>query len=150
LIAEKRGPHSPAALRFKRDRQSRAIGPTVEHKRRAVSLVRKVNAPIELGTFGLGKRDDGILHCDRELDRWLAAYTPTLKPATRKLYAGVIENHLKPHYGDRDLRELREVDMLDFVSAMQAKGLGPKAIENSLSCLRRVCTLSRLHPSGSR
>jgi len=31
--------------------------------------------------------------------------------------------------------------MLDFVAAMQAKGLGPKAIENSLSCLRRVCTL---------
>jgi len=128
-------------VHYKRHRQMRAIGPTAEDRRRAESLARKVNASIELGSFGLGKRGEGTVHCDRELDRWFEGYMPTFKPTTRKLYAGVIENHLKPHYGDRDLRELREIDMLDFVAAMQAKGLGPKAIENSLSCLRRVCTL---------
>ncbi len=128
-------------VHYKRRRQMRAIGPTAEDKRRAESIARKVNATIELGSFRLEKHGEGTIHCDCELDRWFAAYKPTFKPATLKLYAGVIENHLKPHYGDRDLRELREVDMLDFVSAMQTKGLGPKAIENSLSCLRRVCTL---------
>ncbi len=122
-------------------RQMRAIGPKAEDKRRAVKLARKVNAQIELGTLQLNNSEQAELPTGRELDRWLEAYRPTLKPATRKLYHGLVENHLKPHFGDRDLRDMREVDILEFVAAMQAKGLGPSAIENCLSCLRRVCTL---------
>jgi integrase len=125
-----------------RRRQMRAVGPLPRDRDRAEALARKVNAAIELGTFHLGDTvPKRALPCDRELDTWLETYRPTLKPTTRKLYEGLIRNHLKPYFGSRDLRELTNADVLTFVAAMQQKEMGPKAIENTLSCLRRVCTL---------
>jgi len=90
-----------------RRRQMRAIGPTEEDKRRAERMAEKVNAAITLGQFGLDEASDHALPCGQELDVWLQTYLPTLKPATRKLYRGLVDNHLKPHFGDRDIREIR-------------------------------------------
>ncbi len=72
-----------------------------------------------------------------------------------KLTKGLIENHLVAHFGDRDLRSLREVDLLEFIRVKLDQGLAPKTIRNSLSVLRRVINLAaagephRAQPRGA-
>ena len=57
------------------------------------------------------------------------------------LSQGHIDNHLVPFFGDRDLRDLRESDILEFIQAKHADGLKPATIKNALSILRRVVNL---------
>jgi integrase len=64
-----------------------------------------------------------------------------MKPSYAASVAGVIENHLAPHFGSRDLREIREEDLL-FAQAKIEAGLAVNTIRNALSALRRVCSLA--------
>ena len=52
------------------------------------------------------------------------SYGPTMKPSYRKLTKGLIDNHLAPYFGERDLRGLREADLLTYVQAKLDEGLG--------------------------
>jgi integrase len=124
-------------------RKKKRIGPTADDKRRAQQLAKTVNARVTLDAFGLGSKDEEErpLCCDAELRRWHLSYGATMKPAYRKLTHGLIENHLAPHFGSRDLRELRESDLLEFVRHKLDADLSPRFIRNALSVLRRVCNL---------
>jgi site-specific recombinase XerD len=55
---------------------------------------------------------------------------------------GLIENHLASFFGSRDMREIREADLLLFTKAKLDTGLSPKAVKNALSVLRRVYYLA--------
>ena len=46
---------------------------------------------------------------------------------------GLIENHLAPFFGSKDLREIRETDLLSFARTKLEAGLAPKTIQNALS-----------------
>jgi len=81
------------------------------------------------------------LVCDQELQRWHAAYAPTFKPSYEIEARRIISYHLIPFFGSRDLRELREPDLLEFVRVKLDAGLAPKTMRNALSVLRRVLTL---------
>src|SRR5262245_21664794 len=122
-------------------RKKKRIGPTAAHKRQAEEIAKKLNAALTLGAFGINQEEPASLSCDAELRRWHQAYLPTMKPAYRKLTGGLIENHLAPHFGPRDLREMREADLLDFIQRELEAGLSPRFIRNALSVLRRVCNL---------
>ena len=82
-----------------------------------------------------------MIPCATELHRWHSAYSATMKPSYAVLTRGLIENHLAPYLGERDLREIRETDILDFIRAKREAGLAPMTIRNSLSVLRRVFEL---------
>jgi integrase len=56
---------------------------------------------------------------------------------------GLIENHLVPYFQARDLREIREADLLAFAKAKVDAGLSPKTAQNALSVLRRVYYLAQ-------
>ena len=123
-------------------RKKKRVGPTTADKRRAADLVKTINARLTLGAFGLAPKDEPPpLCCDGELRRWHTNYSATMKPAYRKLTHGLIENHLAPHFGSRDLRELREAELLDFIRVKLEDDLSPRFIRNALSVLRRVCNL---------
>ena len=54
-----------------------------------------------------------------------------------------IEHHLAPFFKAKDLRKLREADLLDFVRSKLEQGLSPKTIQNALGVLRRVLYLAQ-------
>jgi hypothetical protein len=65
-----------------RRRTMRAIGPTDDDRKRALSIAEKVNAAITLGQFGLDEPDRKPIPCGPELTRWIKVYGPTLKPTS--------------------------------------------------------------------
>ncbi len=132
---------SAAATRYERGggRKKKRIGSSKADKRQADQIARKINASLALGTFP--SESAKPLPCATELRRWHAVYSATMKPSYVVLTRGLIENHLAPHFGERDLREVREADILEFIGVKRQAGLAPTTIRNSLSLLRRVCVL---------
>jgi integrase len=126
-------------------RRKKRVGTTKADKRQAEEIVRKVNGQLALGILPV-ERTEEALPCDAELRRWITAYAPTFKPSTQGESRRIIETHLVPFFGSRDVRELRESDLLKFVQVKLEAGLAPKTIRNTLSILRRVLNL--LHREG--
>src|SRR5215470_1979946 len=93
-------------------RKKRRVGTTAAHKREAEEMARKINAALALGTFAPDREREKALPCADELRRWHQTYAPTLKPATEEESARIIRNHLAPFFGAKDLRALREEDLL--------------------------------------
>ena len=122
-------------------RWRKRVGPTKSNKRDAEEIAQKVNAALTLGTFQRAETNPTALPCDLELRRWLDHYSVTLKPGTITLVEGLIENHLAPFFGAKDLREIGEEDILRYIRQKLDQGQGPKTIRNALSLLRRVCSL---------
>ena len=122
----------------KRDRR---FGPSKTDKRHAEEIARKVNAAIELGSFELGAAPKP-LPCLDELRRWHETYSPTFKPSFEIESARIIERHLAPHFGSRDLREISDEHLLSYVRLKLDVGLAPATIQTHLSVLRRVLSLA--------
>jgi integrase len=121
-------------------RKKRRFGASRADKKAAEDFARHVNRARAEGTFGLQKARKAI-PCDVALRTWLQAYAPTMKPTTRVLSEGIVENHLAPYFAGRDVRELREADFLAYIHAKLASGMAPKTIKNGLSIFRRVLNL---------
>jgi len=127
-------------------RRKRRIGASAGDKRRAERIADQLTRDLAAGRFkfeGEEARDDApkALPCDSELRKWIAAYASTLKPSTETESHRIIEKQLVPFFGSRDLHELRESDLLEFVKAKLEAGHAAKTIRNSLSVLRRVLNL---------
>jgi len=124
--------------RFNGRKKEKRFGPAQSDKRRANDAMRQINARIELEKFGIFQPEQDPLPCTEQMNRWLETYRPTLKSTTAVSFNGLVRNHLGPHFGSRDLREIKEADLLRFVSLLQTKGLAPATIKNILSFLRIV------------
>jgi integrase len=83
----------------------------------------------------------GALPCDQALSAWLSTYRHTLAASTEITSRGLIEHHLVPYFGDRDLRFIRREDVIEFSGWMMNKGLSKKHTYNAVSLLRRVCSI---------
>ena len=112
--------------------------PPFENRLRKTSIPPS-HAALALGSFK--SEGEEPLSCAVELRKWHKTYSLTMKPSYRVLADRVIENHLVPYFGDHDLRQIRESDLLDYIRVKMAKGLVPKTIKNHLSILRRVFNL---------
>ena len=117
-------------------KKDRRIGTTKAHKRQAEEIAKRVNGALALGTFGRETESQKPLACDSELRQWHTTYSATMKPSYEILTSGLIKNHLVPFFGSRDLRQIREADLLAFVREKLDAGLAPKTIRNALSILR--------------
>jgi len=60
----------------------------------------------------------------------------------RETSLGIVEHHLIPFFGGRDLRSIREADLLDYIRVKLDAGQKPATIQNALSILRRVLNLA--------
>src|SRR5262245_66567358 len=121
---------------FEGRRKKKRLGPTKAHKRQAEKIAEKINAALALGTFKPKGDEEAPLPAAVELRGWLENYSPTLKPSTRSLAAGVIETHLVPYFGSRDLREIEEADILGYVTTKLEAKRAPRTIRNDLALLR--------------
>jgi integrase len=82
-----------------------------------------------------------LLRCDEQLHKWHVTYSPSLKVSYQTLTRGHIDNHLAPHFADRDMRDIGEEDLLDFIRVKLEAGMSPKTLRNVLGTLRRVYSL---------
>ena len=121
-------------------RSKRRIGRSAADKRTAEKVAAEINARIALGYLPQPPKDEPM-PCDEELARWLRTYAPTFKRSTEIEADRIIRAHLSPHFGARDVRQIREADLLEYVQAKLAVGLAPITIRNHLSLLRRVLNL---------
>lgn len=106
----------------------------------AEKLARQVNAALVLGTYRLGEERATEVRCPTELSRWHATCGPTMKPLPQA-HRRTHRQPPRPYFGDRDLRALREADLLTHVQAKLDDGLAPETIRNAMSVPRRVLTL---------
>ena len=83
----------------------------------------------------------GAMRCDEQLEGWLTTYRHTMAESTEETAAGLIRNHLTPYFGGRDLRLIRDTDLIEFAGKLMEAGKSEKLTANALSILRRVCTL---------
>ncbi len=123
-------------------RYDKRIGSTKADKRAAEEITRTLNAKLALGEFDPHPEPDTPLPLDRQFREWHARYSVTFKPRYRETSLAILDLHLIPHFGDRDLRSIREADLLDYVGAKVAAGQKPATILNALSILRRVLNLA--------
>ena len=123
-------------------KKDRRIGATKAHKRQAEEIAKKINAALALGQFGVKGEREKPLPCDAELRRWHTTYSPTMKRSYRLSTLGLIENHLAAYFRAKDFRDLREADLLGFVSRKLDEGLAPLTIRNALAIIRRVANLA--------
>src|SRR5262245_4150267 len=103
-------------------------------------------------SYPLGPRERPLTHDEQErpeaipldahLRQWHASYGPTFKASYEETSRGLVENHLAPFFCGRDLRELREEHLLDYVRVKLEAGQRPSTVLNALSILRRVCDLA--------
>ena len=123
-------------------KREKKIGPTAVDKRRAERIAEQINARLALGSFHPDKEDGSrAVPCDDALRRWHYDYAPTFKPSYEVSSRGVIEGHLVPFFGARNLQDLTEGDLLAFVRDRIDAGLAPNTVRNALSILRRVLNL---------
>jgi integrase len=121
-------------------RRTRRFGPKETDRRRAERIAEGVNAAITAGTYNA--EEPAPLPCDEALRSWLEAHRVTMKPGYAMCVSGTIENHLAPFFGSKDLREIREEDLLAFAQAKLDAGLAVNTVRNALSALRRVYSLA--------
>ena len=117
----------------KRDRR---VGTSAADRRLAEEAARKINAKLILGEYSASRQER--LGCAEQLRIWHRTWAPTMKPTYEQLTRGLIDKHLAPYFEDRDLREIREADLLRFIRVKLEAGLSPKTITNALSIVRRV------------
>jgi integrase len=124
-------------------KKDRRIGTTKADKRQAEQIAKQINAALAVGTFEADGKSKKPMPCDAELRRWHQIYGSTMQPTSEISARGLIENHLAPHFQARDLRDIREADLLEFAKAKVDSGLSPKTAYNALSVLRRVYYLAQ-------
>lgn len=93
--------------------------------------LRAVTAEIDCGAY----QDPSKLTVGEWLDTWLAEYTGSTKPHTKKSYEATIENHIKPILEKKRLQELTPVHIQQFVNRLEnhkdkRKPLNPKTVKN--------------------
>jgi hypothetical protein len=108
-------------------RRKRRVGPSAADKRREDRIVENLNRK-DLAAGRVRFDEDGKkpLRCEAELERWLASCTPTFKPSTEMEATRIVRKHLIPCFGSKDLRELSETDLLDFIRTKLDARLAPK------------------------
>ena len=124
----------------KRDRR---IGTSKADKRRAEKIAEQINAKLALGEFEPEPKPDvQPIPFDAYLNAWHTRYSVTFKPRYVETSRSVLDLHLIPFFGTRDLRSIEEADLLDYIRAKIDAGQRPATMQNALSIVRRVLNLA--------
>lgn len=125
-------------------------GPADEDRARAEEAALAVEQQAAVGAGFLAGSSAAPIPTDEALRGWLVRYRRTLSHSYEQTAGGLIENHLAPHFGSRDLRTLREADALALAEAILAKTVTRKvdgekmAVPLSVSVVRNCLTIMRL------
>jgi integrase len=117
------------------------LGPTKADKREADRLAKRINAELTLRPHGADEMQNRRLPVESVLRAWVQTHGVTMKPGYRAGVQSIIERHLVPHFGQKDVRELRDADLLAYIRAKLDAGLSATTVANHLKALARTCAL---------
>lgn len=80
----------------------------------------------------------GALPCEEVFRGWLTTYRHTLAESTEQTAERLIDDHLAPWFGVRDLRLIHETHVIEFAGETMEKGASRKLTENAVSILPRI------------
>src|SRR5262245_36311348 len=95
-------------------RWKKRVGSEKEAAKEAAKELQRRLATGELDGKPEAEREDA-LPFDAHLRDWHLRHSVTFKPRYQESSQIVIENHLVPFFGPKDVREIREADLLDFI-----------------------------------
>lgn len=117
------------------------LAPSAPNLKHAARLLAEIKQKIAIGAFSYSEYFGGPtvgLTCATQMDRWLDAQR--IEPSTRAGYSSALR-FWKAAIGDKPLRALRHSDVL---TAIAARTLSGKTINNYVSVLRESCALAVL------
>jgi len=126
----------------KERKRDRRIGSTKEDRRQAETIAGKVNGALALGMFKPDAEERQPIPFGKHLRDWHRRYSVTFKPRFQETSLSVINVHLVPFFGEEDLREIGETDILEYIQVKLDAGLAPSTILTGLSVVRRVLNLA--------
>jgi len=109
-------------------------GDPIDSFRRALQLHSNINEEIEDHRFDPTKyvRQDLVkFQVKNLLDRFLTARLPELAPSYKKDYRRMV-SAAQEHFGIKDAREIRKIELVEYKGALEASDLAPKTVKNYL------------------
>ena len=88
----------------------------------------------------------GLLICPfyRASDEWIQANKPQWKESSTVKYINIINNHLLPEFGQRNITDISRTDIQDYISRLLTSGgrnntgLAPKTVNSIISVMKNI------------
>ncbi len=117
-------------------RKAKCIGPSREL---AEQVRRQLEAKLALGDLSLFDSGEKTQAFGSYADKWLKSYARVeCKTSTADGYEGVIEQYLRPRFGNRALDQIKRDDIKAMINELIAKELSRNTVRNALCVIRGI------------
>ncbi len=117
-------------------RKAKCIGSSRQF---AEEVKRQIEAKLTLGDLALFESSEKTQTFSEYADEWLKDYARVeCKTSTADGYEGVIEQYLRPRFGNRALNEIKRDDVKAMINELIAKDLSRNTIRNALCVIRGI------------
>jgi integrase len=105
----------------------------------AEQVKRQLEAKLALGDLGVFASDEKVPTFGSYADKWLKNYARVeCKTSTADGYEGVIEQYLRPRFGNRALDQIKRDDIKAMINELIAKELSRNTVRNALCVIRGI------------
>jgi integrase len=117
-------------------RKAKCVGTSREL---AEQVRRQLEAKLALGDLALFDRDEKAPTFGSYADKWLKDYARIeCKTSTADGYEGVIEQYLRPRFGNRSLDQIKRDDVKAMINGLVVKELSRNTVRNALCVIRGI------------
>ena len=117
-------------------RKAKCVGTSREI---AEQVRRQLEAKLALGDLALLDGREKIQTFGSYADKWLKDYARVeCKTSTAEGYEGVIEQYLRPRFGNRPLDQIKRDDIKAMINALIEKELSRNTVRNALCVIRGI------------
>jgi integrase len=132
----KRGGKWYVFVNYNGRRKAKCVGTSREL---AQQVRRQLEAKLALGDLALFDSAEKALTFGAYADQWLKDYARVeCKTSTADGYAGVIEQYLRPRFGNRSLDQIKRDDIKAMINDLIAKELSRNTVRNALCVIRGI------------
>lgn len=104
-------------------------------RRDALAKLEEQLRPVNQGTF---KPESTVLFGTFAEEQWKIHVLPTLKLSTQHGYKTVLATHVLPHWRTWRLREIRKLDVQEWITGRFRQGLGWQTVRNAWTLLSGI------------
>jgi integrase len=123
-------------INYKGRRKAKCVG---DSKRAAEEVKRKLEAKLTLGDIGVLEDTPPAITFADYSQHWLEHYVAVAcKPSSRRIYLGIVRNHLLPAFGRHELRTITRSHVKTFVLATQQR-YASKYVTLLVRVLHMIC-----------
>ncbi len=117
-------------------RKAKCVGASREL---AEKVRRQLEARLALGDFALFEDGEKTQTFGSYADKWLKNYARVeCKTSTAEGYEGVIDQYLRPRFGNRRLDQIKRDDIKAMINELIAKELSRNTVRNALCVIRGI------------